>query len=260
MIELEVVGTGRVVVVGHRGAMGCAPENTLVSFEKAAALGADAVECDVQLTRDGQVVVIHDPLVDRVSDGKGAVQEMTLAELRQLNMNVQFPDAYPPQVIPTLAETLETVKRLGIELLIEIKGYPEPSRELVEKTVELVREYEQQEHAAIISFHHPCLLWAREADASIATGILFGHDTPDPLNEARAYSASSIRPHYARVNAELVAGAHQAGLCVHAWTVNDDELARSLMALGVDSLAGNWPDRLRRVVDAAGRSARPARA
>ena len=254
MIEQTVTGSGRVVVVGHRGADGYAPENTMVSFEKAAALGAHAFECDVRLTRDGKVVVLHDATVDRVSSGSGAVADMTLAELRALDFGVHFPQ-FGVQSLPTLAEALEAAKRLGIEIVVEIKGEPEPPRQLVSRVVALVREADMVERCAIISFYHPCLAWVREQDDRLSTGILFGHDTPDPVAEARAFGANSVRPYYGRVTERLADDVHAAGLCLHTWNANDPDLTRRLALMGADSLGSDRPDVVRQTLFDMGRLA-----
>ena len=255
MIEQAVAGSGKVVVVGHRGAMGYAPENTLASFAKAAEMGAHAFECDVHLTRDGEVVVIHDAGVERVSNGHGAVAEMTLADLRQLDVGGWFGPEYAGQRIPTLAEALDAGARLGLEVVVELKGEPEPPRLLVERTVALIADREMQGRVAVISFNHPSLLQVRELDDGIATGILFGHGIPDPVAEAKRFAASSIRPHYSRVTARLAQGTHSAGMCLHAWTVNDGHLAETLVGQGVDSIGTNYPDRMQRLLNQLGRLA-----
>ncbi|NPV09665.1 MAG: glycerophosphodiester phosphodiesterase [Anaerolineae bacterium] len=255
MIELDAMGTGKVVVVGHRGAAGHAPENTVASFEKAGALGAHAFECDLQITADGQVVVIHDAMVDRVTNGRGRVDQYTLADLRRLDAGSWFDQEYAGQKIPTLSEAVAASQRIGLDLVLEIKGEPEPSPVLVERTVSAVLESGWADHTAIISFHHPCLLWVREITDLIATGILYGHGTPDPVAEARRFQANSIRPHQARVSAQLAEEAHAAGLCLHAWTVNDGSRAVELAQMGVDSIGTDYPDRIGAALRGIGRLA-----
>ena len=253
MIEQDLARAGKVAVVGHRGAMGYAPENTLASFRRAAALGAHAFECDVRLTQDGEVVVIHDATVDRVSDGSGRVEHMTLGQLKRLDVGGRFGPDYAGERIPTLEEALELGRPMGLDVVIEIKGEPEPARSLVEKTVDCIVRQDMVHRCAVISFHHPCLLWARERAGEISTGILFGHGTPDPIGEAKSFAADSIRPHCARINRSLVEQAHAQGLVVHAWTVNDDEVARSLVGAGVDSLGTDYPDQMLRLLESLGR-------
>lgn len=254
MIENTVVGTGRVVLVGHRGANGYAPENTIASFEKAAALGVHAFECDVRLTRDGEVVVVHDAVVDRVSSGSGAVADMTLEELKALDFGVRFPE-YGVQRIPTLREALDAAERLRTEIVVEIKGDPAAPRSLVKQTVSQVLEAGMAERCCFISFFHPSLLWVREECDSLTTGLLVGADTDDAVAAALAYGASSVRPHHSQVTPGLVAAAHEAGLCVHTWNSNDADLTRRLVQMGVDSLGSDKPDIVRRTLIEMGRLA-----
>lgn len=255
MIEQRVAGSGKVVIVGHRGALGHAPENTIVSFEKAAELGAHAFECDVHLSRDGEAVVIHDATVDRVTGGHGRVDAMTVAELKQLRVGAPPGSEYTGDAIPTLAEALDAGVRLGIETVIELKGEPEPPPALIERVVGLIQDRRLVDRVAIISFHHPSLLRVRELDGDIATGILFGHGSPDPIADARTYGANSIRPHHARVTRRMAEEAHEAGLCLHTWTVNEPDQARRLIELGVDSIGSDYPDRLHRLLTEMGRLA-----
>ena len=242
MIELAVLGRGKVVVVGHRGAMAHAPENTLASFRKAMELRAHAAECDVRLTADGEVVLLHDPTVDRVTNGTGFVGALTLRELKRLDAGSWFGPQYAGERIPTLAELLELVRSSSMELVIELKGEPEPPPALIARTVELVRSYGMCSRTCIISFNHACLRAVTQLDPSIATGILFGHATPEPIDEALAVGARSLRPHHSRVTAALVSAAHALGLAVHAWTANSPELVRALAAMGVDSIGTDAPD------------------
>ncbi len=255
MIENAVAGTGRVVVVGHRGAMGHAPENTVASFQRSVALGvgAHAFECDVRLTRDGEVVVLHDARVDRTTDGTGLVAELTLAQVKQLDAGSWFGPEFQGERIPTLDESLAFAGTAGVDIIIEIKGDPEPSPSLVDKTMGLVSEHGLLDRVAIISFYHPCLLWAREAQPEVATGLLFSAGLADPLTAARRYQADSLRPHHSRVTKALAEASHEAGLCLHCWTVHDPDRTAALIEMGVDSIGTDYPDRVRAVIAEAGR-------
>jgi len=255
MIELDVIGTGKVVVVGHRGALAHAPENTIASFEAAKALGSHAFECDVRLTADGAVVVMHDALVDRVTNGSGAVSDLRLAELRALDAGAWYGPEFAGQRIPTIDEVMEAALRLDLDLVLEIKGEPEPPRQLVKLSVEAVANAGWTPRTAVISFHHPCLAWAKEWAPEIATGILYGHGTPDPVSEARLVGASSIRPHHSRVTPKVAEAAHAAGLCLHAWVANEPEHALALAEMGVDSIGTDMPGRIVEALRVAGRLA-----
>lgn len=255
MIELDVIGTGKVVVVGHRGAMAHAPENTVVSFEMAKQMEAHAFECDVRLSADGAVVVMHDADVDRVTNGTGAVSALRLAELRALDAGSWFGDQFAGQRILTIEEVMDTARRLDFDLVLEIKGEPEPSPSLVKQSVEAIAQAGWQSRTAVISFHHPCLAWAKEWGPDIATGILYGHGTPDPIAEARLVGASSIRPHYSRVDEIITDQAHEAGLCLHTWVANEPAHALALAEMGVDSIGTDMPGRIVETLREVGRLA-----
>ena len=249
-------GPGRpCVVVGHRGAMGHAPENTMASFRRAVSLGADAVELDVRLSADGEAVVIHDSTVDRTTDGKGAVAEMEVVELKRLNAGVRWGGEYDGEGIPTLGQFLAWAAG-RTEAVIEIKGEPEPPLDLVRAVVALVTESRMVESVMVISFHHPSVRRVREMLPEVATGILYTGHLCDTAAAARAAAADSVRPGWHHVTRGLVEEVHAAGLIVAPWTVNDQAAMEALLAMGVDSIATNYPDRLRLLV---GARARPSR-
>src|SRR5438445_3289928 len=145
---------GRVWVVGHRGAMGHCPENTLASFERGLELGADWIEMDVHLSRDGELVVIHDETVDRTTNGSGLVQDHTLVELNELDAGSWFGAAYVGQRIPTLGEVLDWARFRGAVLDIEIKNAPIYYAGIEEMVVHTLDRYGMTDQAIVISFDH----------------------------------------------------------------------------------------------------------
>ena len=122
-------------------------------------------------------------------------------------------------------------------------------------TVAAIQQAGMVDRVAVISFHFPCLAWAREIEPSLATGILFGHGTADPVAAAKTFGANSVRPHHARVNERLAEEVHAAGMCLHTWVVNDGDAAVRLAAQGVDSMGCDFPDRVRAGLERAGRLA-----
>ncbi len=149
------------IVIGHRGDKLFAPENTLSSFRQAAEKGADAVEFDVKLTADRQVIVLHDQMVDRTTDGSGNVAKMSLGDVRKLNAGIQFPGQFPNEKIPTLEEVFDTV---GNQLLmnIELTNYTTPTDDLVGKVVELVKKHQMETRVLFSSFFPWNLTLARK--------------------------------------------------------------------------------------------------
>jgi glycerophosphoryl diester phosphodiesterase len=239
--EIRSAGSGQVVVVGHRGAMGHAPENTMGSFRRAMSLGADGVELDVRLSADGEAMVIHDAAVDRTTDGNGLVSSMTTGELREL-------DAGSGDRIPRLAEVLEWAVEESVELTIEIKGDPAPLPGLVSRVIDLLDHYGRASEVMLISFHHPTVRQIKDYRPDIVTGILYGGYLADTVAAARAALADSVRPSWHFWTPELVGEVHRAGLSASAWTVNEEAAIQSVASMGVDSLATNYPDRARLVL------------
>jgi glycerophosphoryl diester phosphodiesterase len=253
MIELEAAGTGQVLVIGHRGAMGCAPENTLASFEKGLELGADVLELDVHLSRDGHVVVIHDGDVSRTTDGTGRVGDMTLDQLKSLDAGSWFGASFRGQQVPTLKEVLDWA-RTRISLAIEIKGDPTPDARLTQAVVTSVREAGMIGQVMLISFHHDTVKEAKALEPRLATGILFVGSLVDTVGAARAANADSVRPKWDCWTAEKVREVHSASLTASTWNADDEGLIEFLVGLGVDSIGANHPDRLRAYLDRIGLS------
>jgi glycerophosphoryl diester phosphodiesterase len=227
--------------VGHRGAKGHAPENTMISFLTGADLGVDAVETDVQLSKDGEVVLIHDHTVDRTTNGHGFVKDMTLAELKRLDAGGWYDPRFAGERIPTLAELLTWAKdRVGVA--VEIKNGPIYYPDIAEKTVRLVRQHGMERQAILISFDHFVLREVKKIAPEIATGILYVAGLVDAVAAARAVPADSLNPHWAYVTPELVRAAHAGGLAISPWNPDDLATLRMLSDVGVDSVGTDYPE------------------
>ncbi len=243
MIELEKAGTGEILITGHRGAMGYAPENTFASFERAVDLGVDLIELDIHLSSDGEPVVVHDATVDRTSEGTGRVRNLSFAELKKLDFGSSFDRRYEGERIPALREVLGwAVER--VPLVVEIKGDPVPAPGIEDKLVHLVRELGMVDRVMAISFHHPVVRRIKEIEPLLATGILYAAHLADTVGAARAARADSLRPAWSYWTGGLVRDVHAAGLSASTWTVNEPELALALVEMGIDSIATNYPDRI----------------
>lgn len=223
--------------------MGYAPENTFASFERAIALGVDAIEIDVHLTADGEVVVIHDPDLERTTDGRGMVGGATLAELKTLDVGVHFGPEFAGQRIPTLGEVLAWARGKCV-MDVEIKGGPWPYVGLEERVVELIRRHEMVDQTIVISFDHPTVARVKALAPEIAAGTLWSCRPIDPVAVAREAGADAILPFWAYCDPETVERAHAAGLSVHPWATSEPEIIEHLIGLGVDSICSNHPDRV----------------
>lgn len=224
----------------------------MASFAKGLELGADLIELDIHMSRDGHLVVMHDGDVSRTTDGQGHLKDMTLAEIKKLDAGIRFGERFCGERVPALEEVLSWAKG-RTPLVIEIKGDPLPAPGIEVKLVELVRAYGMVGDVMAISFHHPVVRRVKELEPAMATGILYSARLADTVGAARAALADSVRPHRSYLTAADIAAAHGAGLAVSAWVVNDIETLEHLMAMGIDSVGSDYPDRLRAYLDRVGR-------
>ena len=231
-----------VLRVGHRGAKGHAPENTMASFDLAVQMGVHAVETDVHLSKDGEVVIIHDHTVDRTTDGHGFIKDMTVAELKRLDAGAWYDARFAGERILTLAELLAWA-RDRVPLAIEIKNGPIYYPGIAGKVIRLVRDFRDMTlQVILLSFDHLVLREAKMIAPEIATGILYVGGLVDAIGAARAAGADSLNPNWAFVTPALVGSAHAAGLAVSPWCPNDLATLRMLDQMGVDSIGTDYPD------------------
>jgi glycerophosphoryl diester phosphodiesterase len=229
-------------VIGHRGASGHAPENTMASFRRAAELGARFIETDLHLSRDSHLVAIHDPTLERTTNGRGAVRDYNLAELRKLDAGSWFGAEFAGQRIPTLEEILRFAREADMVFYLEIKS--EPGLGLHHALISALRAPEDAARSVVISFDSVILGKIRRLDTTLMTGLLFDHPIPDMVEQAQRLGTRQLAPHWELVTPELVSQAHQADLQVVTWTVNEPELMRATIAAGVDGIMTDYPDRL----------------
>ena len=230
-------------IYGHRGASGYAPENTLEAFELAAKMGADGVELDVHIARDGELVVAHDETVDRVSNGTGLICDMTTAELKKLRFNRTHPE-YEKATLPTLREVYELLKPTGLHINVELKNSRILYPGLEEKCVKLADEMGMAERILYSSFNHHSMLRMKAIDAGIPCGLLYEATMLESWNYAHKLGADAIHPHFSELLVEgEVKNAHALGLMVNVWTVNDEKDIRDCLNAGADIIIGNYPDR-----------------
>lgn len=248
MIERDANNTGKVLVIGHRGAMGHAPENTMASLQKGYELQANIVEIDIQMSKDRELVVIHDGDVSRTTNGKGHIRDMTIEDIRSLEAGSHFDSAFNGEKIPILREVLSWAKD-KIPLAIEIKGDPRPAEGIEEKLITLLQEYDMIDRVMVISFHHTSLKLLKEMEPSVATGILYFAELVDTVAAARAAKADSIHPTWQYCTTSMIEEAHRAGLNVCAWIVDAEDEMKHLIRMGIDSIGSNYPDRLNAVLD-----------
>jgi len=214
--------------IGHRGARAYEPENTLRSFRKAMELGVDAVELDVRRTKDGKVVVIHDAKVDKTTNGKGSVSELTLNEIKQLVTE-------KGEKVPTLEEALDFLDR-KVKILMELKetGFEK-------EVLRQIRERGLENNVVIVSFLEDALSKVREMDEEVETGLIYVRHK-NPIKAALDLRASHLLPLYRFTHTANVKKAHENGLKVIVWTINNPEEVPQYIKKGVDGIASDRPD------------------
>ena len=256
----------------HRGGAALRPENTIEAFDHGLSFGADALELDIQMTRDGEIVVIHDPTVDRTTDGSGPVAALTLAELRQLNAGYRFTTdggkTYPFRdsgyAVPTLQEVLEKFPRVRVN--IDLKQ-TDPERE--RRLWHLILDCEALDRVLVASgnVHAGIIRFRRLSQGRVATSA----SAPEIRNFVLAclfHTTNLLRPAYDALQVpEIYRGirvvsprtlhvAHEFGLDVHVWTIDDEATMRLLLGWGVDGIMSDHPDVLAAVL---GREPKPQR-
>jgi len=230
--------------IAHRGASAFAPENTMAAFEKAIELGADVIELDLHLTRDGELVVIHDDTLDRTTDGRGSVHGRSLQELRRLDAGRWFEEGFAGQRIPTLAEVLDCFAG-KVPLALEVKAGSTFFPGIEERVVAALRQRSAIEQAAIASFDHFALRRLKEIEPALRTAALLVGRPVAMSALAGACAADAMALEASLVTKTEVEACRAAGLQIVVWVVNDPAQMRHFIRLGVDGIITDRPDLLR---------------
>jgi glycerophosphoryl diester phosphodiesterase len=234
-------------IIGHRGASGHAPENTMASFRRAVELGATFIETDLRLSRDARFVAIHDATLDRTTNGKGLVRDFTLEQLRGLDAGSWYDAKFAGERIPTIEEILDFAHDADVVFYLEVKQ--ESAWGMHHGLVEALRKAKEAARAVVISFDPRLLEDVRRLDSTQMTGLLYEHALANPIEAAKKVGARQIEPRADLVTKEVVEAAHRADLQVAAWTENEPEKMRALIAAGVNGIMTDFPDRLRDVIE-----------
>jgi glycerophosphoryl diester phosphodiesterase len=233
----------RPIIFAHRGDLAHAPENTLPSFSQAIQKGADGVELDVKLTADGHVIAIHDPTVDRTTNGSGKVASFTLDDIRKLDAGKWFDEKFSGTKVPLLEEVFETVGKDKL-INIELTNYSAPRDGLTQKVCELIKRHNNQGQIIFSSFFASNLKIAAQALPEVPRGLLA---MPGLLGLwARSFGFmfgdyQALHPHISSVSREQVQRAHRIRRRVHVWTANTPEEVSRLTEWGVDGIFTDDP-------------------
>jgi glycerophosphoryl diester phosphodiesterase len=225
-------------IFAHRGYSAAFAENTMSAFLAAEKAGADGIELDVQLTKDGEVVVIHDEKVDRTTSGNGFVKDLTFKEIRKFNANKKGVKKEP---IPSLIEVLEWMKTNQLICNIELKNGILPYKGMEEKVVQLVRTYELSDRIIISSFNHYSIVLSYRMAPEIETAPLFSEQIYMPWVYAQSIRAQGIHPKLASASDEIIKGALENGIAVRPYTVNKEADINRLFKINCTSIITDDP-------------------
>ncbi len=251
--DISKANKSSVIVIGHRGASGYYPENTLVSFEKAIEMGADMLELDVHVTKDDSIVVMHDYSVSRTTNGKGEIENMDFDEIRALDAGSWFNEKFKNEKVPTLNEVLQLVNG-RTKVLVELK-WPSKGiyKDLVKKVIDIVRQHHAESWVILQSFETRYLQQAAELAPDLTVQqLVFGKSALLPVYFERSLkfgnfkpepNAASVNIFYMYITPSFLKKMHKMGKTVYAFTPNNESDMRKLIAMGVDGIITNYPDK-----------------
>ncbi|SCY89713.1 glycerophosphodiester phosphodiesterase [Alkaliphilus peptidifermentans] len=231
------------LVIGHRGASAHGPENTIAAFKMALEKGCSGIELDVQLSKDEEVIVFHDYVVDRTTNGSGYVKDMTLKELKSLDTGTWFDESFVGERIPTLEEVLQAIPK-GVLINIEIKNLLIHQGKIEKKVLDLVIKYDRMKDVIISSFDHYVLKNIRDLNKEIKIGLLIYANIIEPWSYIRIHNLDvySIHPTEEYLSKGFVKDAHAHGYKVFSYTINCPDRAKEAYEMGVDAIFSNYPE------------------
>ncbi len=240
-------------LIAHRGASGYAPENTLIAVRRAMEMRAEMVEVDILLSKDGIPVLLHDPSLDRTTNGTGVVSDLTLDELKLLDAGSWFDVQFAGEQIPTVDELLALCKgKMALNLEIKTQAVTDTLEGgVVGKVVELVRKHGMERNVIFSSFDPRAIVQLKAIAPDIAGAILYDnrlYNNAHPVDIVAELGADAFNCNWRQVRASLVDSLHQAGVQVNVYTVNADTLMHKMLDMGVDGIFTDYPDVLLQVL------------
>lgn len=235
-------------VWAHRGAKGYYPENTLVSFEAAIKQGADGIELDVHLSKDGYVVVCHDEILNRTTNGKGFIKNYNLYELKQLDAGSWFDKKYKDEKLPMLDEVMELIKGTNITLNIELKAGSIFYQGIEEKVLKMVQKFNLVDRVIISSFDHHSIVKIKNINSEIKTGMLYMESLYNPLKYIESLGVDAIHPNYTTLTEKLINDAVELNLDINTYTVNLEDDIKKLKHKSINAIITDYPDRTKDIL------------
>ena len=233
-------------VIGHRGAAGHAPENTVAAFEKAAALGARWIEFDVRLTRDGLPIIFHDETLDRTTDGRGKISDMDWEDIQEVDAGQWFAPEFKGERIPTLLDAITALQSLNLGANVEIKSTPGREVESGHSIAALLQKNwpKSLPPPLISSFQRECIIAAKEEAPSIARAFIVGEVSADWKETLSALDCEGFHCRHTQLSEQQARLIMESGFSLRCYTVNTDKRAQSLFNWGVESVFTDFPDRI----------------
>ncbi|MHA6259583.1 glycerophosphodiester phosphodiesterase [Sporosarcina sp. CAU 1771] len=231
-------------IYAHRGSSGTHPENTLAAFKEAARLPVYGVEFDVHMTKDGELVIIHDESINRTSNGKGYVKDMTFAELRKFDYGKWFSSDFEGEMIPTLEEVFAVFASTNHHLNIELKSDIFPYEGMAKKVVDLVYTHGLQDRVVISSFDHETVQLVKQLAPNIETGALFMEVLVSPTAYIRKIPANALHLCLPAALRKSAKEAIEEGIPVRVFTVNEEKYADLLLQAGIHAIFTDYPEKM----------------
>jgi glycerophosphoryl diester phosphodiesterase len=238
-----------VINYAHRGASGYYPENTMLAFEKGIELGCTGIETDVQMTKDGVLVLIHDEYVNRTTDGTGLVKDYTFAELSKLDAGSFMDKTFSSCRIPSVEELILLVRNKDIIVNFEIKSGMVMYENIEKSLIEMIYKHKLQEKVILSSFNHYSMVACKQISKDIKTGLLYMEGLYKPEQYCSYVGSDALHPYYPAINGDVVRDSHEAGTLVNPFTINDEKTMKYLLSIGVDGIITNYPDKLKSIIE-----------
>ncbi|HZK35191.1 MAG TPA: glycerophosphodiester phosphodiesterase [Bacillota bacterium] len=232
----------RPIIYAHRGASASAPENTGAAFRAALDMKAGGIELDLHLSKDGELVVIHDESVNRTSNGSGLVKDLLLEDLRKLDFGSWFDSKFKDERILTLDECLDMLRGWDGILNAELKTGPILYKGIEEKLVNTLKDHDMIEKSIVSSFNHYSLLLVKQLEPQIKTGTLYMAGLVEPWEYAKKVGAEAIHPYFPNILPPIVEGCKENGIMMNPFTVDEPAHIAAMARAGVDGIITNVPD------------------
>lgn len=232
----------------HRGASAYYPENTMISFEKALEMGATGIETDVQLTKDGVLVLIHDEMVNRTTNGNGLVKDYTFSELNRLDAGTWMGEEFTGIKIPTVEELIYLTLDKNIIINFEIKNGIVIYEDIEQKLIDLIYKHKMDHNVILSSFNHYSVAKCNKISKGINTGVLYMEGIYKPYNYAKTVGANAIHPYFHAINEEVIKHTKKHKVEINVFTVDDEEKMKFFLDMKVDGIITNYPDKLHKIM------------